>query len=182
MTPIWCMDQVGYQPDQIGMTVRAVAEIAICLCEEHRRSRAVVEKWKAGKNLLYRGDDADEVSCPTPAADASLIRHIMYFEGPGRETPYLSTTESREVAAHFSRAGAIWETNVEKIVSNKVGHISNKELITLLKGTGKGNASWDSPSEVMQARRYVIEHSEHLLDFRSVDDPRAAATAIFQKS
>ena len=139
-------------------------------------------KWKQSKDPLYRGDDVHAVTCPTPTADASVVRHVMYFEGPGRETPYLSTTERRAVAEYFSKAGSVWETSVPIAKSNGVKHISNRELLVLLKGKGKGSAKWNSAAEVMEARRYAEEHSEHLLDFRDVSNPSAVAKEIFKKT
>ncbi|NOY92643.1 MAG: hypothetical protein GXP55_15755 [Deltaproteobacteria bacterium] len=50
-----------------------------------------------------------------------------------------------------------------------VVHWSRKELLGLLKGPGKGKASWPSVYEVMQARKRVEQHSEHLLDFEQLD-------------
>lgn len=140
------------------------------------------KKWKQSKDPLYRGDQKDAVTVPTPAADDSVIRHVMYFEGPGRETPYLSTTERRGVAEYFSQAGSVWKTSVADAKANSVGHISNSELLGLMKGNGKGKAQWNDAHEVMQARRYVEEHSEHLLDFRKVTDPVATTKVIFSKS
>lgn len=140
------------------------------------------KKWKQSKDPLFRGDHGDSICIPTPTADESVIRHVMYLEGPGRETPYLSTTERREVADRFSQAGGIWETSVSVAKSNDVNHLSNSELLGLMKGNGKGLAQWTSAFEVMQARRYAEENSEHLLDFRAVDDPKIAIEKIFKKS
>lgn len=67
------------------------------------------KKWKQKKDPLYRGDFKDRVSAPTPNADDSVIRHVLYLEGPGRETPYLSTSERRGVAERFAQAGSVWE-------------------------------------------------------------------------
>ena len=49
-----------------------------------------------------------------------------------------------------------------------VRHRSRKELLQLLRGTGKGDAKWASAYEVMRARQYVEEWQEHLADFTSV--------------
>ncbi|WP_149574806.1 hypothetical protein [Xanthobacter oligotrophicus] len=109
----------------------------------------------------------------------------MFLEGPGRETPYLSTTERREVAGRFAKAGSVWETSVALTKNTSIKHISNSELLGLMKGNGKGAAKWLDAFEVMQARRYAEEHSEHILDFRAVADPKVAAVvvkAIFKKS
>ncbi len=139
-------------------------------------------KWNRTRDPLYRGDGKSSVNVPTPVANDSVIRHVMYFEGPGRETPYLSTTERREVAEYFSQKGGVWETSVPRAKENGVGHISNLELLELMKGNGKGKAKWPDASEVMTARKYVEEHGEHLLDFREVSDPETIVKAIFTKS
>ena len=53
--------------------------------------------WRRKTDPLYRGDAADAVLIPVPDADASIVRHILYLDGYGRATPYLSTTERMEV-------------------------------------------------------------------------------------
>lgn len=140
------------------------------------------KKWKQSRDPLYRGDHKDTVSVPTPGADGSVIRHVLYLEGPGRETPYLSTSERREVAKRFAQAGGVWEVSVAHAKANGVGHISNSELLGLMNGNGKGIANWPNAFEVMQARRYVEEHSEHLLDFRDVAEVKNTVNQIFSKS
>jgi len=110
-----------------------------------------------------------------------MVRHVMYFEGPGRETPYLSTTELRDVAERFAQQGGVWSTSVPNASASGVTHISNSDLLGLMKGNGKGAAKWSDAYEVMQARRYVEEHGEHLLDFRKVDDPTTVVSKIFSK-
>jgi hypothetical protein len=140
------------------------------------------KKWKPSKDALFRGDHKDSVCIPTPAADNSIVRHIMYFEGPGRETPYLSTTERREVALRFGQQGGIWSTSVAIATASGVTHISNSDLLGLMKGNGKGAAQWPDAYEVMQARRYVEEHGEHLLNFCDVDDPATIVPLVFSKS
>lgn len=138
-------------------------------------------KWKASKDPLYRGDAKDSVCVPNPDADDSFVRHIMYFEGPGRETPYLSTSEQYELAENFS-AGAVWQTFVKTAEQESIRHISHTELLSQLKGNGRGKAQWPSAFEVMQARRYVEQWGEHLLDFRTADNPSEAIKKIFSKS
>ena len=137
--------------------------------------------WKSSKDPLFRGDAWDAVSVPTPDADDSIVRHIMYFEGKGRETPYLSTSENYAIAENFSD-GAVWKTLVKTVKKESVGHISKSELLSLMKGNGKGKARWQNAFEVMQARRYVEEWGEHLLDFRDVSDPNKTTKNIFSKS
>ena len=140
------------------------------------------KKWKQRKDPLCRGDHAHSVSVPTPGADGSVIRHVLYLEGPGRETPYLSASERRDVAERFAQAGGVWTVMVSDATAGGVGHISNSELLGLMKGNGKGKASWPNAFEVMQARRYVEEHSEHLLDFKQVEDPAPIVKGLFVKS
>lgn len=115
---------------------------------------------------LFRGDDPAGVTIPVPAADASLVRHILYMGGKGRDTPYLSTSEDRALAAVF---GTIWETSYNKVEAEAERGVrvrSREELSSLLRGRGHGDARWSSPAEVMLARKYVERWLEHLLDFR----------------
>ena len=139
------------------------------------------KKWKVSKDHLYRGDGKSSVCVPNPHADDSIVRHIMYFEGPGRESPYLSTSEEYDLAENFSN-GAVWQTLVKIAEAESVAHISRTELLSLMKGNGKGLAKWPSAFEVMQARRYVEQWGEHLLDFREIGNPAAITKKIFEKS
>ncbi len=139
------------------------------------------QKWKASKDPLFRGDLTAGVRLPVPAADDSLVRHILYFEGPGRETPYLSTTENLVTAHRFAGSGAVWETSVSAAKARSIAHISNSELLASLKGNGKGKAKWSDAFEVMQARRYVEQWSEHLLDFRGQQELKATVAEIFRR-
>lgn len=136
-------------------------------------------KWRASKDPLYRGDEKQSVCIPSPDADDSIVRHVMYFEGPGRETPYLSTSEDFESAENFSN-GAVWQTLVRIARAESVGHIGRAELLLLMKGNGKGKAKWPNPFEVMQARRYVEQWGEHLLDFRGIEEPAPVINRIFE--
>lgn len=141
-------------------------------------------RWKQSQDPLFRGSDRAAAGRPTPAADRSLVRHILYLDGYGRETPYLSATESGEVAHHFAHAdGAVWKTMVARLRAAGVGHRSRKELLQNLRGYGKGDAAWPSPFEVMQARAYVEQWQEHLLDFRGVDETQVAqvVAAVFER-
>ncbi len=138
------------------------------------------KKWKASKDPLYRGDGKQSVCVPRPDADDSIVRHIMYFEGPGRETPYLSTSAEFELAENFS-TGAVWKTLVKIAQAESVGHINRSELLSLMKGNGKGKAKWPNAFEVMQARRYVEQWGEHLLDFRDIEEPSLVVKKIFEK-
>jgi hypothetical protein len=105
----------------------------------------------------------------------------MYFEGPGRESPYLSTSEEYDLAENFSN-GAVWQTLVKIAEAESVAHISRTELLSMMKGNGKGLAKWPNAFEVMQARRYVEQWGEHLLDFREIGNPAAITKKIFEKS
>jgi hypothetical protein len=140
------------------------------------------KKWKPSKDPLLRGDAKSAVRIPCPTADDSIVRHVLYLEGPGRETPYLSTSEELEAARFFARGGAVWSTLVKQAKQNGVHHISNLDLLSCMKGNGKGKAKWDDAFEVMQARRYVEQWAEHLLDFREISDPEAAVAKIFEKT
>lgn len=116
---------------------------------------------------LLRGDDKAAVCLPVPQAPASIVRHVLFLEGPGRETPYLSTTEDDDVAARFAgRSGAIWWTSVAKVQAQSLRYISKGELLEVLRGKGKGDAAWPRASEVQTARAYVELWGEHLIDFR----------------
>jgi len=139
------------------------------------------KRWKASKDPLYRGDGKHAVCVPTPDADDSIVRHVMYFEGPGRKTPYLSTSEEFELAENFSN-GAVCQTLVKIAIAESIKHISRTELLSLMKGNGKGKAKWPNAFEVMQVRRYVEQWGEHLLDFRGVEEPATATKKIFEKS
>jgi len=110
----------------------------------------------------------DGVQIPVPQADDSIVRHILYLGGAGRETPYLSTSESDSAARYFAgRDGKLWMTQVNRAKANGVEHISMTDLLSMLRGMGKGKAKWKSALEVMMARKYVEQWSEHLLDFRA---------------
>jgi hypothetical protein len=123
-------------------------------------------RWKAERDPLYRGDVEGGVSLPSPSGDSSIVRHLLYLGGSARETPYLSTTEEREIAEQFAGAkGQVYRTEVPAWHDHGVRHISRVELLDVLKGSGKGKASWHSAYEVMRARQYVEETAEHLADF-----------------
>ncbi|MCP4655546.1 MAG: hypothetical protein GY856_09025 [bacterium] len=146
------------------------------------------KKWKENRDPLFRGDAQECVSLPTPDADPSIVRHILYLDGPGRETPYLSTTESDHVAERFAgNDGQVRQTWVRSARENGIRHIGRSELRNILKGSGKGTAKWHSAFEVMQARRYVEEWLEHLFDFRpihdlSLNELRQMVDSVFEKA
>ena len=141
-----------------------------------------VRKWKQSRDPLFRGDRKNGVGVPTPSADASIVRHVLFLEGSGRESPYLSTSEQYDLAENFAQAGAVWNTYIKDAKAVGVGHISKSELLGLMKGNGKGKAKWPEPFEVMQARRYVEQWCEHLLDFRNAADPTSVVQHIFKRS
>lgn len=117
---------------------------------------------------LFRGDGPDGPAVPKPTADASYVRHILYLEGVGRSTPYLSTTESQVIARRFAgSSGQMRQTTVRRAEERQVQHISQSELLQLLRGKGKGRAAWSNAYEVMQARKYVEQWLEHLLSFET---------------
>jgi hypothetical protein len=117
---------------------------------------------------LFRGDGRDGPVVPQPAADPSYVRHILYLDGAGRATPYLSTTESREVADYFARKGGqTRQTTVKRVQERELLHISQSELLQQLRGKGKGRGTWNNAYEVMQARKYVEQWLEHLLSFET---------------
>ncbi|WP_139351673.1 hypothetical protein [Rhodanobacter sp. C06] len=142
------------------------------------------KSWKLGQDSLYRGDMDPGPTPPTFGADKSIIRHILYLEGLGRETPYLSTSELQSTAQYFSRnGGRIYVTNPSMWPSYNVAHIPRTMLNQLLTGKGKGNASWSRASDVRRARELVELHSEHLSDFAkftSQTDINTATAAIFK--
>ncbi|WP_295434733.1 hypothetical protein [uncultured Thiodictyon sp.] len=138
----------------------------------------MAKKWKLTTDPLYRGDSVTGVASPTHGASPSLVRHILYLEGHGRETPYLSCTESDNIAVIFAgKNGKIYQTSLSTWKPNGVSHRSRKELLALLKGKGHGQAAWSSAFEVMRANQYVEEHLEHLADFTDLPDQSAVDQA-----
>jgi hypothetical protein len=139
--------------------------------------------WKKARDPLYRGDASDGLAIPLPAAKLSIVAHVLYLEGAGRETPYQSTTESEAVATQFARRnGKVYRTMAKKAEQHKVVHLSRIELMQLLRGTGQGKAKWTSALEVMTARRYVEMWAEHLLDFTNVpsSDAKTVVAEIYE--
>jgi len=127
--------------------------------------------WKLTRDPLYRGDSESGISQPAPNASPSIVRHILYLEGFGRPTPYLSATEVRETADSFAGSGGrTYVGRPSDWPKHGVFHRSRKELLLLLRGHGKGDANWPSAFEVMRAHQYVEESQEHLADFRKVGD------------
>lgn len=125
--------------------------------------------WRHRRDPLYRGDHRGGVSLPTPTADKSLVRHILYLEGLGRETPYVSTTESRDTAAHFAGTnGQIYTTTAHR-EEVEFTYLPRKTLLKMLRGRGQGLAAWSDPFEVTRARQYVEQHAEHLFSFSSCE-------------
>jgi len=141
------------------------------------------DPWKLKRDPLYRGDRRGGVTLPVPQANRSLVRHILYLEGYGRETPYLSSSESLATAARFAGGdGAVYIGRPETWPAVGVKHRSRKELLQLLRGKGKGDGQWHSAFEVMRAHQFVEESEEHLADFSAAEDAagleRMAKTAF----
>jgi hypothetical protein len=128
------------------------------------------DPWKLKRDSLYRGDRRGGVTLPVPRANCSLVRHILYLEGHGRETPYLSSSESLATAARFAGGdGSVYIGRPEHWPTVGVEHRSRKELLLLLRGKGKGDAQWHSAFEVMRAHQFVEESEEHLADFAAAE-------------
>lgn len=134
--------------------------------------------WKKTRDPLFRGDDAAGVVVPDPSAPTSIVEHILYLGGAGRPTSYHSTSESEDTAAYFAgRTGKVYRTSAGRVSSHGVAHVSQVELLQLLRGKGKGKAKSHSALLVMQARRLVEQWGEHLLDFTGVDSSTISDTA-----
>jgi len=130
---------------------------------------------------LFRGDSVAGVSVPNPGANTSLVAHILYLGGFGRLTCYTSTTDSRSVAGHFAgRQGRIWATDPGTATGCGAKHIPLAELRSLLRGFGKGKAKWNDPWEVAQARAYVEQWREHILDWKGATNIEAALLRCFR--
>ncbi len=86
--------------------------------------------WKESEDLLFRGDSLEIPDPPDPTAEASLVRHILQVDGPGQQTPFLSTTESEETARYFALPkGFVLSTSVPVLQEADLGYIGNKELL-----------------------------------------------------
>ena len=123
--------------------------------------------WKVARTYrkseaLFRGDGSEAVSIPDPAADPSLIRHILYLGGYGRQTPYLSTSSEEASAIKFARAGGrVWKTSGERAERLGARHLSRDELLAILKSSTSGRASWRNARQRLEARKLVELHAEH---------------------
>ncbi len=132
--------------------------------------------WKL-RDPLYRGDAAAAVSIPDPDARLSLVEHILYLKGYGRDTQYTSVSEREDVAKRFAgRRGAVWQTDVARATLHGAKHHSKDRLVRDLRGQGRGTARWRSAWEVAQARANVLRWSEHLLDWSNVPAARIAVS------
>lgn len=110
-----------------------------------------------------------------------IVSHILYLDGIGRLTPYTSTTESDEAARFFAGVqGKVWRTDPQTAKKEGAGHVSQTDLLHLLKGYGKGRARWNSAIEVAHARAYVARWSEHLLDWRGHESIQTAISKTFR--
>jgi hypothetical protein len=134
----------------------------------------------ANVELLLRGDQPDAVSVPDPNASNLLIRHILYVDGYGRQTPYLSTSELREIAELW---GVVWETPSSLASSHGATHIRKDELLSIIRVSRRGRAGWPRRLERLQAMRYVEDNHEHLLDYTAFRDrPAAELTDAVKKT
>lgn len=134
---------------------------------------------------LFRGDEKAGVTAPDPKSKTRIVPHILYLGGKGRETPYSSTSESREVAQVFAGSvGQVWKTRVSAAQTRGAKHLPRKQLLQDLRGKGKGKAKWTDAWEVAQAAAYVQLWSEHLLDWSGVSssDITSKISATFQKA
>ena len=125
------------------------------------------------------------VERPDPSSKLGLVEHILYLGGRGRKTPFTSTTESEEVATYFAgQQGAVWGTTVARAQGQGAVHLSREELLQVLRGFGKGRASWNNAWEVAQAAAYVKQWSEHVLDWQGAPAAsiRAKIDAAFSRS
>ncbi len=112
-------------------------------------------KWRAAKDPLFRGDKKERVCEPQLDADTSLVRHMLFLEGPGRETPYLSCTEQIEniiwlphIVDKLAWKHHVEPTEVEKVLFHKFrkplyrkvqkGHIPGENLYAALGQTEAG--------------------------------------------
>jgi hypothetical protein len=138
--------------------------------------------WRKRRDPLFRGDASGGPAIPDPAADPSIVSHVLFLGGTGRATPYHSTSESGEIALRFAGStGRVYQCSVPAAEAEDVQHISRTELLGLLRARGYGRARWKSALEVMQARRYVEENLEHLLDFSRLHgaDLRSIVSRIY---
>jgi hypothetical protein len=134
--------------------------------------RHVRKQTRRKEDALYRGDNANGVAVPDPTASTGIVEHILYLDGPGRATPFTSTTEDRDVADHFAgKAGHVWNTDPPSAVAQGATHIPLGRLLSDLKGSGRGECRWKDPWEVAQARVYAERWREHLLNWRDVPRP-----------
>ncbi len=129
-----------------------------------------MDRRRTATETLFRGDSTDAVAVPDPASRTSIVEHILYLGGYGRETPFTSVTESEDAADHFAGSdGAVWLTAAPRATAAGAKHWSRRALLDNLRGFGKGRAKWRSAWDVAQARRYVAEWAEHLVDWSGVE-------------
>jgi hypothetical protein len=131
--------------------------------------------WRKNRDPLFRGDAADGLTVPEPDAGLSVVDHVLFIGGAGRETQYHSTTEVEDAARHFAASdGKVYKTSAPQAEAAGVVHISQTELKSLLRGKGHGKAKGSTALLVMQARRYVEQWAEHLLDFAELSSTDVA--------
>lgn len=144
--------------------------------------RRKVRVWRAS-DPLYRGDSGGAISVPEPKAKTSIVAHILFIGGRGRETPFTSATESEDVAEHFGGgSNGVWQTDRAAAIAQGAAHIPRTQLLANLRGFGRGRAKWHDAWEIAMAATYVEMWSEHLLDWKAVTvDTQARVRACFRK-
>jgi hypothetical protein len=142
-----------------------------------------MQRTSKKEDPLFRGDRSDTVCVPAPGADPSLIRHILYLGGYGRESPYLSTSSEESIAAGFATGGGrVWKTSGQRAEHLGVKHLSQRELEAILRSSRKGRARWSNARQRLLAQKYVEQHAEHLIDFIPLKKTPAAVIKMFEKA
>ena len=131
------------------------------------------------RDPLFRGENGVALAVPDPSAKISVVVHVLYLGGPGRKTPYMSTSESQEVAEYFAGpSGSVWQTSVSVARAEGARHLSRKQLLQDLRGRGRGRAKWHDVWEVRQAAAYIEQWSEHLLDWGMVGSAAVSSAVL----
>jgi hypothetical protein len=143
--------------------------------------RKAMQRTLKKTDPLFRGDGSDAVVVPNPTADPSLVRHILYLGGYGRETPYLSTSADEGLAARFAEGGRVWKTSGALAEQLGAKHLSQSELQTTLKSSTRGRASWTNARQRLLARKYVEQHAEHLIGFIPFKKTPTTVTGVVRK-
>ncbi len=146
-----------------------------------KRKATAMQRTHKKTDPLFRGDGTNAVSVPNPAADPSLIRHVLYLGGYGRESPYLSTSSDELLAGRFAAGGRLWRTSPELAEHLGAKHLSQTELLATLKSSTTGRASWANARQRLLARKYVEQHAEHLIDFLPFKKSPTTITGVVRK-